>query len=286
VAFDAWASAAGFFFKVKQDGPGGAAVPVLVGKSVTVLRGPPAGPDPANPAALDRTLRVFKFIRDDAPMGKEEENWEEVAAWNRVLLHARRFSPEELEADARADLTFYDLFTDGRRDYKLALVKFEGRLISLRRMEPSKALRDAGVAAAYEGWLVPKDEPSGNPVSVVFTDPPDGVEPTGRVNKWVSFAGYSFKLLRYESGEKDRNDPKRNVWKKAPLLLGRAVVGRPDPEGASNVSWQSFATVATAVVLGLLGTALGLSWWFRRGDRRAKREINAHRSANPFGGAA
>ncbi len=283
MAADEWVSAAGYFFKVKQDGPKADAIPVLIGKSVTVLKGPPAGPDKKNLAALDKNLRVFKYIRDNAPMARGEENWEEASAWNRVLLHARRFSPEELEENARADLDFADLFKDVRRDYKLELVKIEGRLIKLRKMEPSQKLRDAGIETAYEGWIVPKDEPRGNPISVVFTDRPDGVEPSGRVNAWVTFAGYSFKLLQYESGERDKNDPKKNVWKKAPLLLGRAIIVRPDPESSSSVSWQSFATVATAVVLGLIGISLALSWWFRRGDKRAKQELNTHRANNPFG---
>src|SRR5262249_8633594 len=155
--------------------------------------------------------------------------------------------------------------------------------ISLRKMEPSKKLRDVGIETVYEGWIVPKDEPRGNPVSVVFSELPDGTAPADLVNKWVSFAGYSFKLLLYESKEQDKTDPKKNVWKKAPLLLGRAIVVRPDPEGAPSVSWQSFATVATAVVIGLLGIALGLGWWFRREDQRTKQEINAYRANNPFG---
>ena len=282
MAVDSWGSRPGSSSGQARRA-GDVKVPVLIGKSVTVLKEPPAGPDKNNPAALDKSLRIYKFIRDDYPIARGEENWEEVSAWNRVLIHASRFSPEELEADARTDLTFYDLFKDVRRDYKLDLVKFEGRLIKLSKLEPSKKLRDAGITTAYEGWLVPKDEPSGNPICIVFTEAIEGVKPEGRINKWVSFAGYSFKLLRYESGEKDKKDPGKNTWKKAPLLLGRGAIVRPDPEGASNVSWQSFTTAATVVVLSLLGAALALTWLFRRGDRGARREIEANRGKNPFG---
>ena len=95
----------------------------------------------------------------NAPIASGDENWEEVTAWNRVLLHARRFSHEELEQAARTDLTFFDLYTDGRvvrdgrtyydgpREYKLALVLLEGRLIQLKSVEPSRKLRDAGVGS-------------------------------------------------------------------------------------------------------------------------------------------
>ena len=55
------------------------------------------------------------------------------------------------------------------------------------------------------------------------------------------------------------------------LLLGRAAILRPDPDGAATVSWSSFFTIATIVVLGLIAAALGLGWWYRRGDRTARR---------------
>ena len=96
-------SAAGYFFKVKQDAPKDLLMPVLIGKSVVLLKEPGAG---NNPTALDKTLRVFKYIRDKAPIAKSAENWEEAAAWNRILLHAHRFTPEELEARTPEPIEF------------------------------------------------------------------------------------------------------------------------------------------------------------------------------------
>ncbi len=275
------ATAAGYFFKVNQDGIGEPPVPIIIGKSITVQNELPPVPD-TKLTALDKGLRIFQFIKDDAFAPKGEENWAEATAWNRVLLHARRFTAEELEANARTDVKFADLFLDGRRDYKLELVKIEGRLLLLRKIEPSKKLRDAGLQTAYEGWIVPRDEPRGNPICVVFTDLPEGVEPEGRVNKWVTFAGFAFKLLRYKSGEQDKTDPNDTVTKRAPLLLGRTITIRPDPEAVATVSWKGFVQTITLVVLGLLGAALGLTLWFRRGDRKAKQEVQTHRAKNPF----
>lgn len=277
-----WATAAGYFFKVKQDVAGGDAVPILIARSVTPSKTAPASAATAeNPTALDKKLRVFQLIRDDAFIAKAEDNWEEVSAWNRVLLHARRFMPDELEK-AAGEVKFADLFLDTRRDYKLDLLKFEGRLIMLNKSKPSEKLLAAGVETLYEGWIVPKDEPRGNPICVVFTDPPEGVEPTGRVNKWVSFAGYSFKLLRYKSGERDKDDPNRNVTKRAPLLLGRAVTARPDPDAPTSLTWTGFMNAALAAVVGLIVIGGGVSLWFRRGDRKTRQEIAAHRGRNPF----
>jgi len=282
---------AGYFFKVKMDGPGQDPIPLLIGRSITIRKPAPnatpnATPGAETPIPLDKNLRVYRLIRDNAFIAKAEDNWEEVSAWNRILLHARRFLPADLE-NAATERKFADLFTDGRRDFKLDLVKFEGRLIMLNKMKPSEKLQAAGVETVYEGWIVPKDEPRGNPVCVVFTDPIEGLEGiTGRVNKWVTFAGYSFKLMWYKSGERDKDDQNKNVTKKAPLLLGRAVIERPDPDRPPPVTWGNFfVPMATGGVLLILVFALGMSWWFRRGDKQARHEIDTHRGKNPFGEA-
>ena len=299
VPVDRWALAAGYFFKAVQDAPGGRADSGPDRQVVRVLEGPPIGPDPRNPAAIDKNLRVFRSIRNNAPIASGDENWEEKVAWNRVLLHARRFSAEELEENARTDLSFFDLYSDGRwidKDWAGALrrqARLQARARPLRG--PADLAQeddaDAGVArrrgrVGIRGMAGPEGRTERQPDLHRVHRPDRGRGAGGRVNKWVSFAGYAFKLLQYESGEKDHDDPSRNTWKRAPLLLGRTAIVRPDPDGAATVSWESFFTIATAVVLGLIGVALGMSWWFRRGDRAAQREIEAGRTRNPFEGVS
>jgi hypothetical protein len=63
--------------------------------------------------------------------------------------------------------------------------------------------------------------------------------------------------------------------------LGRSVILRPDPEAASPVSWAAFSRTATVVIVGLVLIALGLTWWYRREDRRIRDEI-AQQQRNPF----
>jgi len=288
---ETWGTASGYYFKTMSV-PGEQAnsvvgVPVLVGKSVTVTAGPPV-PSGDNPIALDPNVRVYKFIRDDAPMihtTPQGEEWAEVEAYNRILMHASRFSAQTLEDHARSDVKFADLLQSVRKDYKLACVKLEGRLISLRRMESNKELRAAGVDQVFQGWLVPVNTPGAHPVCVVFTEPLAGVEPADRVNKWVSFAGYSFKLMRYESAEKDPTDETKHVWKKAPLLIGKSPVPRPDPDRPTQVTWSAFtqSVIAGGVALAAAGGAL--AWYFRRGDRRSKEAVDAVRLRNPFDAA-
>lgn len=291
VTVDRWATFAGYFFKLMAyPGPdadpndptagGWLKAPVLVGRSLTLLDSPPPVSVP-----LNKNLRIFKLIQDDAAIANEEKNWEEVAAWNRVLLHARRFPAAELEAAARRGVSFADLFKDSsRRDYKLEPIYLEGRLLWLKKAEPSRRMREAGIEAYYEGWVVPHSEPDDHPVCVAFTDLPPGLavpEKPSDVNQVVSLAGYSFKLMQYESGERDPAN--RNVRKRAPLLLARTLTLQQDTTSGFGTWGNTFMPAVIGGVLLLVGTALGLSWWFRRDDRRAKQEIEATRK-NPFEG--
>ncbi|MDY3559389.1 hypothetical protein R5W23_000381 [Gemmata sp. JC673] len=284
---DGWVTATGYFFKTMSvAGEQGSAVvnlPLLIGKGLTPLPGPPPGSP--TPTALDKSLRLYKFIQDDVKMTRARPTaatWAEVAAYNRVVLHAARFSAEELERDAVTDVRFADLFEEPRIGHRLSLVKFEGRLISLRRMDSNDWLGAAGVTQLFEGWLIPDHEQRGNPVCVVFSEPLDGVDPARRVNKWVTFAGYSFKRMRYESAEEDAKNPSKHIDKLAPLLIGKKPIGRQDPEQATPVTWNAFGegTIIGAALLILCAGVFAL--WYRHGDRQARAEMDAVRGRNPF----
>ena len=294
LAADHWASFAGYSFKLMSyPGPdaepgrpaagGWRKAPLLVGKSFTPLAGPP--PE-ATAVAVDKSLRVYKLIMDDAPIARVSSNWEEASAWTRLVLHARKVPADDLAAAARRDLKFADLFVEGRQDYQLDPVHLRGRLIRLRQGKETKPLTDAGVPAWYEGWIVTDGEPRGNPVCVVFTDLPPGLEPKPLMNATVSFAGYSFKLMHYESQEPRRDDPAKNVWKRAPLLIGRTVVVEDGPDEVTANVWSPFLPGVVGGLLVVIGAGVVLSRWYRRGDRQARAEMDAVRRRNPFGGAA
>jgi hypothetical protein len=279
---DSWVTAAGYYFKtmsVKGD-QGNVNVPLLVGKSITPLPGEPK-PGGDDPTVIDSSPRVFKFIRDETKMTRPNNQWETVA-YDRVVMHANRFSREELEKHAR-EVRFADLFEPVRVDFRLKNVKMEGRLISLRqepRVRPE--LKAAGINHLYEGWLVPANEPRGNPVCIHFTEPLEGVEPTGRVNVWVSFAGFSFKKMMYESAEPDPKNPSRNLNKYAPLIIGKGPIARRDPDSPTSMTWGVFLQAAIIGGVLLIVAGGGLAWWYRSGDRQAKASIDAARGRNPF----
>ncbi|MBX9580365.1 MAG: hypothetical protein K2X87_08665 [Gemmataceae bacterium] len=287
-----WVRFAGYSFKLTlYPGPdadpadpsysGWRAAPLLVGRSVTPADQPAPSPQ------LDGNLRVFKLIQDDAPIARTAANWEEAAAWDRVVRHARRFTPAELAAAARRDLAFADLFEPGRDAYRLDPVYLEGRLLRVKAVPVGERLKASGVTALYEAWLVPKGEPRGNPVCLILSELPAGVEPTPAgemTSRWVGFAGYSFKLLRYESFETDPKNPAKNVWKRAPLLIGRTVTPRDGGEPDGPATWVGWFAPLLAGGLALVGgVGLALARWFRRGDRAARSAVANARLGNPFG---
>jgi hypothetical protein len=295
---DLWATASGYFFKTIS-GPGergntAVFVPVLVSKSVTLLPGPPAVPG-NNPAAIDKNLKIFKDIHDKTKMPPRPKltefsaPYEEPAAYDRVVRHAARFPAEKLEEYARDDLKFADIFLDESHPaYRLDLIKFEGRLIMLRRGDAGEEMKASGIENLYEGWLVPTNEPRGNPIVIVFTEPLEGVTAGNgtyaRTNQWVSFAGYYFKKLRYESAEQDPNNPGKYLDKYAPLLIGKGPIARPerDPDRPSQLTWGGFVLAATITAAFLLVSGGILTWYYRKGDRRAKESMDAVRNRNPF----
>ena len=161
-------------------------------------------------------------IEDDKPLASEKDNPDEATAWLEVLRHAVQFPAAELEAAADRDLTPDDLIYPSRKFFRLQLVRFDGTLLKVRKLDHPTAGREAGVPALYEGWLLPADEAPAAAVCVVFADPPAGIDvPAGddwtTVNRPATFAGYSFKLASdvLETG------------RSSPVLVGRGVTFPP-----------------------------------------------------------
>jgi hypothetical protein len=232
--------------------------------------------------ALDADRLQFQGIDDDAPIRGEAENPLEFRAYNEVLLHARQFPAAELAAAADRDVTFRDLVLPVRQDFRLKLVRLDGRLLKLRKYEANKPLRDAGVSHLYEGWLYP--DAGDAPLCFLATDPPPGLEPSKLYTPAVpvTAAGFVFKLMRYESAEPHPADRDRRQVRKAPLLMGRSLILRPKPPEPADPWATGFVPGFGVVVGGLLAVGFGMTAWYRRGDRPIKQTLSERRQRNPF----
>jgi hypothetical protein len=251
------------------------------------LGGPAAGQAPADKYKLDADRFEFTRVEDDAPVRSESQNREEYAAYNDALLHARQFPAAELEAHANRDVTFLDLVRPVRRDFQFQLLYFQGRLAKLRRLEPTRELASAGVTDLYEGWMFPAN--GSDPLCVLSTELPPGLTPSLGYDPWppVAVAGYSFKLIHYESSEKDPRDASHYRVRRAPLLMAHSFTLLPQPDADGGRAWRTgFLPGMLGVLAGITVVVTALTVLFRRGDRAARRALESRRARNPFDDAA
>ena len=238
------------------------------------------------PLLLDKDRAIFDRIEDRSPIRSETQNPDEYAAYNAVLAHARQFPVAELDARARRDVMYKDLFRAVRKEFKLDLVRFEGRLKRLRSIGPTRQLKESGIETLYEGWIVPKDQPKFL-LCFLATELPKGFEAQhdlsrDKLNLPVSISGYFFKLMAYETPEAAK-DPKKGSVEFAPLLMGRSVVVLSEPNRDPADDWfGTFLPGLIGVMATIAAVVFGLSIWYRRGDRRVRAVLAARHEQNPF----
>jgi hypothetical protein len=243
---------------------------------------PPPAVDPAAKYRIDKDRLIFAGIKDDERVQSEAENNDEFLSYNEVFLFAHQFRAEDLEANARRDVSFKDLMSRTRDEFKLDLVYLEGRLARVLRREPTPTLAAAGISAVYEGWLVPKDD--ADPVCIVFSELPPEITPAKELvpQPRVQFAGYVFKVIRYEA-QSDFSDPGRGKMRRAPLLIGKSVTVIPTPVRSPGADWHgTFVPALLIGVGGLSAIGFGLAWWYRRGDRAVRAVLAGRAQQNPF----
>lgn len=254
----------------------------------------PVAQEPAAKYQIEKGLAMFDAIRDDSPFHwttvgpRDEANRAidelEERAYDEVIRHARQFTTAELESHARRDLTFKDLHNDGRKSFKLDLIYFEGRLKRLMRRDPTHILQASGITDVYEAWIFPRGQIEA--ICVFTTELPAGLKPQKSVSEeidaWVGIAGYSFKLMQYESQQLESKTGK-NKTRRAPVLMGRSLTVLPDPQMDGGRSWrESFMPMVIAIVAALGLSVVGLAWWFRRGDRVVRQGMEERKQQNPF----
>lgn len=258
----------------------------------------PADPPPPTTGdakyAIDKRLTMFQKIRDDAifpwadagarHLEDATDDKLEERAYDEVLRHARQFTTAELEEHARRDVLPRDLYTNGRLDYKLDLIYFEGVVRTIRKARVSELLEASGVTDLYEAWMFP--DGSQEAMCVYVTELPPGMtvpkDARDMVYHRVSVAGYYFKLLKYKSREADRAEPGEYRSRRAPVLIGRAFTLRDGDPTAGMIWRQAFLPLIVGGVALVAFTILGLAWYFRRGDAAVRREIDKKLTDNPF----
>lgn len=254
---------------------------------------PKAGPvergDPKAKFQFDKDRRFLQAMRgkDPSPLRTDVDDHDEYDAYNELVLHANQFTIAQLKEASRNDVSYGDLFAKTREDYRFELVTFQGRLKRLRKIESNDFLRERGIKVLYEAWIVPSGD--SNPLCFLVTEKPEGVEPTLEFNPShpVTASGYFFKLLEYESKEPSEKNKGKFLTRRAPLMMGKSLAVGPVEGIDGGGPWREVFLPALLTSLGLFTIfALGVTWYFRRGDRRSIRILES-KKPNPFqeGGA-
>jgi hypothetical protein len=231
---------------------------------------------------LDSDRQHFAQIDWDAPLRSEETNWAEFESYNDVVLHANKYSAQELFDAGDKVLTFRDLLHPRTgRDFQFKLVAFEGRMMRLRRIEPTIPLKQAGVKNLYESWIFPSL--AADPLCLLLVDPPEGIPESMSYQRAVpvKFGGFYFKLIQYESSEPSEKKD-RNRVRRAPLLISRGLLATPEPTDISKPWREGFLPGISMLVSGVFLVAVALTVWFRLGDRGWRQRAETRRNENPF----
>lgn len=260
--------------------------PLLLTRTIDVHEveapAPPANMDEADRIKLDRKDPLWDFVIDKTPVGTKGDNPDEYNLYNLVFKKTHEFSADAFARQSRKDIVYADLIENIRIQFLRELIHIEGTLVRLRKRDATERLKDTtDIKQIYEGWIVHSSNEE-HLFNVVFTELPEGIKPGEKINYKVSFDGYYFKLLAYET--KEKNQKGENQWRVAPLLIGRSVqMLEPEP---SIWSLQGNALIPAILMgLGFLAVAvIGLTFWFRRGDKKVHSETRqALTKQNPFG---
>jgi hypothetical protein len=113
---------------------------------------------------------------------------------------------------------------------------------------------------------------------LLLTELPEGIIPGSQNDLPVAFDGYFFKIYRYKSRDRSKDNPERE----APLFIGRTLnllKGPPHQEKQETAQVLSLSSPLLGLFLGFIVCsfllALGLTLWFRRNDNRVRARLRS-----------
>jgi hypothetical protein len=226
---------------------------------ISLPRPATAQDNPEKSAVIDRDL--LAGVEDRTPVQSANENYAEARAYDYLMVHAHRQPVAELQKEGRTDLAFVHLFEEPAK-YRGQLITLKGRLLRLRRFDPTPLGVKEGLKDLYEGWLL-ADGSVTNPFGILASEIGPGLKPGEKLDREVTFTGYFFKRYRYQAGD---------GWRDAPLLIGRSI--EPTSPTPASTPPALLGSVYMPLIFGILGTtlvlALALAWYLRQGDRQVR----------------
>jgi hypothetical protein len=197
----------------------------------------------------------------------------EAEVYAKVVTLANYTSDRAFRSQARKDITPIHLHAEPSL-HRGTVVFLEGHLRLINRYTPPPESLQEGVNDLYEAWIFP-DTFGAKAVCVVFTEWPAGLprsmlgqRKTEKVR--VQVAGYFFKLLAYDTRDKEQPE------KSAPLLVAHTLT-LPGPKVdpiVERTSWMRYLIYGVpCLLIGLIVTVIGVTVYFRRRDQYLRNQL-------------
>jgi hypothetical protein len=231
--------------------------------------------DLTRPAPLER--RYLDRVRDRQPLPAEfivsDAGREEAFAYIDAVSKASRRKSSAFAKNVDGGVTYAHVMNQPQV-YRGKVVRIEGTVRRVRKLEPMLMLRQAGVKELYEVWMLRDKIGEPNPAVLLCTSLPPGVTPSEDVQPELrgSFVGYFFKVYRYKSP--DTLKPKE--FRICPMMIGYLVPRPAEAAGRAKSSYQDM--VLPGILLVLLASivfVLVMTYVFRRADSRVRSRIGA-----------
>jgi len=230
--------------------------------------------DPMVVQKIPQTL--LDMVRDDRGIPTAKNDDQEVMAYWEMALVASRTDPEAFRRAADISLTRADLLNQPSRN-RGKVVTLKGRLVRLRKIEPTAMGAQAGVPRLYEGWII-NEAYGANPSVVLVSSLPEGIAPAESMDIDVEVNGFFYKRYRYESAGPG---PDGASYRKAPLVMGREIRRIPMVPVVDSSEKKAMSALLPwflALVAGTGGLIAFLTFWMGRRDDRVRKRIKQLRA--------
>ncbi|HEV3237970.1 MAG TPA: hypothetical protein VGZ25_13345 [Gemmataceae bacterium] len=200
----------------------------------------------------------------------------ELSAYVDAIVKANLTPVEAMTSGALRDVSRTNLFSEPHR-FRGEVIHLEGKLRLVEKLPAPLMVSYLGIHELYEAWIF-ENGYGANPSCLLLTELPEGIIPGSQNDLPVAFDGYFFKIYRYKSRDRSKDNPERE----APLFIGRTLnllKGPPQQEKQENAQVLSLSSPLLGLFLGFIVCsfllALGLTLWFRRNDNRVRARLRS-----------
>lgn len=238
---------------------------------------------PVSDEAPELNPQLLHAVRDDRPFPNLShklpeqvtlQERAEIRAYAEALVAAAKTPPAAFAHSAKENkwVTWGHLYRQPEK-FRGKVIPVKGKLMRLRRMDPPWTARKRlfTLKDMYEGWIF-TETARANPVCVMFTELPKGVEIGEKVDYKVELNGYFFKRYWYISGE----GPRKTLFFIAPTFRVLPQEKDESTKGPASISETLTGGAIMLVIIGGLTflVVMGINWWYRRDDARIHNRLS------------